>query len=157
MQGHTPNITPLVQTVGLLLEQLLHLLYAILVHVPLENVLGGGLVGFLVTFFFITIQNTLKKVLTFCVFATFTITILLLFANPNVVHIDWHLLSLNTHRTFSHIGRTVRATFDSLPTRNLDAWVLLGLVIGGVIAYKIKNPPKPPEFKWGGGGSITKK
>jgi hypothetical protein len=156
MTGHAPEVAPLVQTLGLFLEQLAHLLYAVLYHIPLENVLGGGLVGFLVTYLFIALQRVLKKVLTFCVFATFTFTTLLFFVHPDVIYIDWHLLSIHTQHTLNQVGRTAGNTFERLPTRDLDAWVLLGLVVGGAIAYRIQNPPKH-EFKWGGGGSITKK
>jgi len=152
MTGHAPSLAPLAQTLALLVEQLVHLLY----YVPFENVIAGGAIGFLVTYLLIALQKVLKKVWTFCVFATFAITILVLFANPDIVYVDWNLLSRRTQATFSQVGRSAGSTFDRLPSRDLDAWVLLGLVIGGAIAHRIHYPPKH-EFKWGGGGTVSKK
>lgn len=152
MTGHAPSLAPLAHTLALLVEQLVHLLY----YVPFENVIAGGAVGFLVTYLFIALQKVLKKVWTFCFFATFAFTILLIFINPDIVYVDWNLLSRRTQDTLSQMGRTAGHTFNRLPSRDLDAWVLLGLVIGGAIAHRIQYPPKH-EFKWGGGGTVTKK
>ena len=152
MNGHAPSLAPLAQTLALLLEQVVHLLY----YVPFENVIGGGAVGFLVTYLFIALQKVLKKIWTFCFFATFSFTILLVFINPDIVHVDWNVLSRRTQATFSQAGRTAGNTFSRLPSRDLDAWMLLGVVIGGVIAHRIHYPPKH-EYKWGGGGTVSKK
>lgn len=151
MSGHAPSLAPLAQTLALLVEQVVHLLY----YVPFENVIAGGAVGFLVTYLFIALQKVLKKVWTFCVFATFAFTILLIFTNPDIAQVDWNVLSRRTQATFSRLGRSTGHTFNRLPSRDLDAWVLLGLVIGGAIAHRVQYPPKE-EYKWGGGGTVTK-
>ena len=62
--------------------------------------------GFLVTYLFIALQKVLKKVWTFCFFATFTFTILVIFTSSDIVYVDWNLLSRRTQATFSQVGRT---------------------------------------------------
>jgi hypothetical protein len=85
------------------------------------------------------------------------ITLLIIFINPNIFVIDWTLVSIYTGRLVGRLMFAITSSLAVLPEDQLDIWIILGLFLGGFIAYRIKKPPKPEEFKWGGGGTLSKK
>ncbi|MEM7737576.1 MAG: hypothetical protein AAF267_17485 [Deinococcota bacterium] len=126
-------------------------------YLPVGQLLIGVALGFIVVFCYMTLRNFLKPALKPPVIIAVFITLVIIFINPNVFVIDWTLMSIYTGRFVNRLIFAIANSLAVLPQGQVDVWIIFGLFVGGFLAYRVKTPPKPEEFKWGGGGTLSKK